>query len=474
MLLEIPYIATICGCSIGIFLFLVLVYASPFMSKESKRVKPRSEEDSRCTAFHIGLIVAGCVITCTGLFDLWYSTDPDVVRNRLMEAPWFSFVLGSILVSTGGSALFCSYEGKNSIDTKLMSIIWLWLLAFAVWDRARPPLMTVWVMYLCTALSSATMFVFPDMGPFSNFSIILAFIGMCVYLELGSLGFGPVASEQYLLGYAALFLGSVAAFLQCIALDSLSRTQAISAVVCGAVWCVFQGYLQSSWLASVLGLAGLAALVRFPQAAQQTASWSFMAAVSLWWFALRSRPGDPPLHFFDDYEPFAVALLVVFKLNLRRLLAVKSQENIAQGIWMENTFILVEKAVMAAWGYHLLFVLPTEETNYYFDTINCWLLPSIPSDSLGLYYLVNMASCLEDVLWWCTSGASTPRYFSSVAPADYRNGKDRDAFDNKLIGLYHVIMAGLLMGSYYSGKLPAHPPSLPAPLLTLSPSSQNT
>jgi hypothetical protein len=144
---------------------------------------------------------------------------------------------------------------------------------------------------------------------------------------------------------------------------------------------------------------------------------------------------------------------VLFKLNLRRLLAFKSLENISRGIWIENLSILVEKACMAAWGYHLLFVMPSDQYNYFFDTVLCWTTPSIPSGALNLYYLLNMASALEEVLWWCTSGASTPRYFSSMTPADYRNGKDRDAFDNKLISLYHVMMAGLLMGSYYTEHL---------------------
>lgn len=451
MLLELPPTVALVGSIIGLLLFLGLSYLASFMSRHFKRIKPKAEEDSRCSTYHVGLLVTGSIMLCIGLYDAWNMQQSFIARNRLIDAPIISVALGLLSISCGSSAIFSTNENKTSIDSKILSISWLWLVAFAVWDRARPPLFNLWAMFVLTGASSATIMIFPDSNGLINIAVTLGYMICCLALEL-SFGYGPVASEQLQLGHIALYLGGLGTSLLNFSLDTNSSTTKHIGLAIMCCWTVWFGYLLSSIVFLLVAFSALSAIFKFPQFSCQVGSWASTLGIFVWWIMLRLRPGNPPMSVFDGYEFFAVALLIVYKLNIRRLLAVRSLENIVLGIWVENVSIFVEKAAFCLWGYYLLFVYPAKENNFFFDTFLCWSHPAMPSFSLNLYYLVNMASCIEDVVWWITSGASTPRYFSSMTPSDYRNGRDRDAFDNKLIGLYHILTSMFLIGSYYSGK----------------------
>jgi hypothetical protein len=458
MLLDIPQFAAAGGLVLAVLLLFALCCGTSSMEKHCKRVKCKAEEEQRCCSYNFGMITAGCVIMMTGCYDLWHLTSPDVIQNRLMASPLVSIAIGIFGISIGSSPVFVPNDAKISMELKLISVIWLWVLAFAVWDRARPPLLTLWTFYGFTALSSVTMIIFPDLSTSFNCMIIFSFMILCCLIELGSVGYGAVSVEQYSLGYASLFLGGIGLYLQAIPLEFASKCSQSRVISVFFAWALLHGYLQGSVLIAVAGIASLVTLLNFPSYANTISNWCTSLSIMLWWYMLRVRPGDPPMHFFNNYEIFAIALFALFKLNIRRLLVYKSYDNILTSIWVENWSIWLEKSSLCLWAVHLLFLYPPVDANWYFDTLLCWTDPAIPNYSLNLYYLVNIASSVEDVMWWVTAGGSTPRYFSSTSPSDYRNGKDRDAFDNKLIGLYHLIMAGLLIGSYLSSKSRAAPP----------------
>ncbi|RYH25716.1 hypothetical protein EON65_15335 [archaeon] len=430
-----------------------MVYALPFIEKQCRRSKPVLDGEARTSSYHIGMLVFGCIAACVGLYDLWFLSDPGVVRNRLMESPVSSISIGILMIAVGSSSIYASNETKSSTELKLISIVWLWMLSFAVWDRARPPLLTLWMIYGFNVVSSITMFIFPDFGNYFQLTLIISFIILCAFIELGSMGFGPVDSEQYLTGFLAMFLGVVGAYTQVVPFESTSKYSQIGFVSVLSAWAVLHGYLQGSLLSAIVCIGILAALSQFPAYFSTLSTWSTTIALSLWWYMLRVRSGNPEVHYFSRYEIFAIIFLAIFKFNLRRLITLNAYENVAVGIWVENISLFIEKFSFFVWGAFILFVYPSVEMNWFFDTILCWTEPAIPNYSLVLFYLANTASAVEDVFWWLGSGSSSPRYFIPRSLQWYRNGRDRESFDNKLLGLYHLLLMGLLTGSYATNHL---------------------
>eukprot|EP01039_Chlorochromonas_danica_P003909 gene3909-4272_t len=376
-----------------------------------------------------------------------------ILLNRLHESPGFTLAIGGLLTIIGYASKTKKIDSLMTSSLKSYSMVWLWLVTFAIWDRARPPLISISIMYCLALLSTITIFIFPELHTYINGLIVFGMISVCSLLEVSSLGFGPVASEQILLTYLALLLGGIGVLWQVIRTENLLRHSIIIGLCC-CLWTFLCGYwfyddLSVSLVTTVL----ITCLSYFPTVTTSLSPWMSTIAIIVWWYALRCRPGDPILHYFDNYEIFAVPLLVIFKLNIRRLLAYQVSENIPKSIYLENFAILLEKTLMVFWTGYLLFVEPHNLENFFYQTILCYYPPAFPNFSYHIYYMIIMASAIEDCIWWIVSGGSTPRLFTTGRSLEYRNGKNRDVLDSKLIGIFHFLSAIFLIGTYYSEQV---------------------
>lgn len=126
--------------------------------------------------------------------------------------------------------------------------------------------------------------------------------------------------------------------------------------------------------------------------------WHFGSSYSLfaWWYMLRLRPGDHNANpaSLSDTPLMTICLGIVVKNAIRRLAMMAPLKQEAQNL----TMYFFEHTLFSVWGYYTVVVQEPLES-WLYDTVRCWSGPSYPSALFQLYYLMKVATHVEDTIY---------------------------------------------------------------------------
>ena len=318
--------------------------------------------------------------------------------NRLAGYPEFSILYGLSAILLGiASFLFHASHSEvwRKLDAGMTSGVVVPLFLIGVWDRARPIGVTIEHMVVIDVILQLSLTY--GFLPYGSSDVLLpTFVAIAWILELLPRYGGVVASSQY-----AYWLQSFYAVLggMLLRLADIKRKQPrvffrTIFVFYTITLFPFGYYLGLSNAAIVFGAISGAYVAFIPPRGHVLWHISSSFALYIWWFMLRTRPGDPPLPFTHDRSFFALVLFISVKNALRRIfmnIPFSSNE------MRTRCFILTEHLFFSGLGYQVL-VLDSNEAML-FNPILCWQSPQISPESFQLYYLLRISSIFEDVLY---------------------------------------------------------------------------
>jgi hypothetical protein len=384
---------------------------------KDRRWSPFEEPLNAWTSF--AYTVLGFVIFFTGVHDSLMP--PSMAVNNIALASGFSILYGASTIYLGiASMLFHASHAETwrKADAGMTSGVVIAPLVFGLWDHLRPPAAGTTGMIIAAAVLQFSLT--HGYLPYGSSDILLpSFVAILYVIEFLPRYGGAVDSEQYIVWIQGLLAVLVALLLRLAdvkrANDKFRSTvMNISfglIVVAAAALGLFNYFF---WGALVAWLA-----VSYNVSLGHVA-WHIGSAYSLflWWYMLRTRPGNVPAT--DGALPFPT----------------DDHRN--------RCFFFTEHLFFTVFGYYVMAVLPEREavgSSWLNDSTKCWVQPSYPTPDFYLFYLAKVGAHSEDLVmmaveWYRHSGTA-----GDTAPAHS---------DSKMV-LHHIVTAALCIFSWLSG-----------------------
>ena len=338
----------------------------------------------------------GVVMMYIGISD--YNPSERNEFNRLAASPEFSILYGISAIFLGvASCLFHASHSElwRKIDAGMTSGVVVPLFMIGIWDRARPigvsiEHMVVFNLILQLSLTYGYL-------PYGSSDILLpTFVAIAWILELHPRYGGVVSPSQYtewmrsfyaVLGGMLLRLADIKRKLPKFLLRTILAFYVITIFPFG----YFLGFSDRVIIFGLL--SGIFVALNPPRGHLM---WHICSSFALyiWWYMLRTRPGDPKLPFSHDRSFYSFALFIAVKNAMRRIfMSLPFHNNEVR----DRYFILLEHMFFTGIGYYVLVVEPRE--SMLFNPILCWTYPRFSSENFHLYYLLRISSIFEDVIF---------------------------------------------------------------------------
>ncbi|KAJ1415964.1 hypothetical protein B484DRAFT_157626 [Ochromonadaceae sp. CCMP2298] len=262
--------------------------------------------------------VFGLMILVVGLYDL-YAEEP---QNRMTADAGFSLLLGLSCVYLGVSSfLFHASHAEvwRKADAAMTIGVLFPLAVFSIWDRNR----LQGLDYTFTlGLSVLLLFSFTNgYVPYGSSDVVLpALVALVWTLEFWP-RYGGYLHPAELLYLLRSFCGLVGGVLLRAA-DIKRNAPTTRTLLLAAYSLIVLAFALTVDVFDTLTLCGAAAgLVTLHNPARGHIFWHGASAYSIyiWWYALRTRPGDPLTPYGADNILFAVVLMFALKNAVRRI-----------------------------------------------------------------------------------------------------------------------------------------------------------
>lgn len=318
--------------------------------------------------------------------------------NRLSSFPEFSILYGISAIFLGiASFLFHASHSEvwRKIDAGMTSGVVVPLFLLGVWDRARPIGVTIEHMVIINVILQLSLTY--GYLPYGSSDVLLpTFVALAWILELLPRYGGVVSSTQYAY-WMQSFYAVIGGML--LRLADIKRKQPrffSRTILAFYLLTLFPfGFFLGLYNGVIVFGAIAGAYVAY-QPPRGHVLWHIASSFALyiWWYMLRTRPGDPSFPFSNDRSFFALALFISVKNALRRIfmsIPFPSDE------MRVRCFILLEHIFFTGLGYHILVLDPNEAM--LFNPILCWKSLRLSSEAFQLYYTLRISSVFEDVLY---------------------------------------------------------------------------
>ncbi|KAJ1387908.1 hypothetical protein B484DRAFT_409774 [Ochromonadaceae sp. CCMP2298] len=343
--------------------------------------------------------VFGIVICVVGTYDYFEYAHVDA-PNRMAQDNGFSVMIGSFLMYLGLTSFL--FHASHSADwwkanNGMTSGVMIPLVLFAVWDRVRLPGMhSTIVLSFCSFLLFSLTYGYTP--PWSLDLLFPLSVAIVVFSELCPRYGGALHADQYMYFCQCMLCASGGALLRAVDLyRNNTRTRQIL-LLCYAlglgVYCLLSSFTDD------IALCGMVcgALVLFnPARGHACWHWASAYAVYLWWYMLRTRPGNPRTPYGLDRVLVSLLLFAALKNALRRII-MKLPARILAPDYHDRVRLTLEHLVFSLWGYYSIVVVPTQNQSWLYHTVLCWYTPTYPTPGFTLYYIARVAALVEDGL----------------------------------------------------------------------------
>jgi hypothetical protein len=234
-------------------------------------------------------------------------------------------------------------------------------------------------------------------------AIILTFYFLELYPRWG----GVVDSEQYRYWIYSLYV-TLVSFLMRLA-DIRQKVQNVfnlairGSLALSAIMCFIYG---PSNLLVVVTTACVLTVWRFPSRGHIFWHIGGSYALFIWWYMLRTRPGNPASAPAGGDPPdrtiVTIVFFIVMKNAARRLFMNFPATYFPTQVHKDRLFFLAEHLLFTIWGWNALVSDPEtqrEGSSWLLYPKRCWEQPPFPSENFRLYYFVKVATSVEDVLF---------------------------------------------------------------------------
>ena len=317
------------------------------------------------------------------------------------------------------------------------------LLTMGLWDRARPVGITPFVMILLTILLQLSLT--NGYLPYGSSDILLpSLVAIAWILELLPRYGGVVAVEQYTLWGQCFYAVVAGVFLRAadIKRKNTSSFRTLLTLHFSLTLAMLLFLYQPLHSIAFPGLVFGLVVIMSPSKGH--IFWHLASSFSLfiWWFMLRTRPGNPSFPFSEDRSLLSIAFYLAVKNAIRRLFMTAilpsffpSSEDLK-----ERLRVLLEHIFFCALGLYVLVVEADKNSSVSLlrFPMECWRTPPLPSDLFVVYFLTQMGSKLEDVIFMAYRITSSPSSSQGYSK------------DMKMVA-HHAVTALLMVASFLSG-----------------------
>ena len=349
--------------------------------------------------------VVGVVMLCVGVNDYLLMSDD----NRVSKDSAFSVLYGLSCCYLGiASFLFHAshYETWRKADAGMTSGSLVAPLILELWDRVPPPSVSALTMVGLAFLLQLS-FTHGYLPYGSSDILVPAIILTFYFLELHPRWGGVVDTEQYRYWIYSLYI-TLVSFLMRLA-DIRQKVQHVfniairGSLALSAIMCFIYG---PDNLLVLIATACVLFIWRYPSRGHIFWHIGGSYGLFIWWFMLRTRPGNPaPVPAGGDPPDRALITIVFFiviKNAARRLFMNFPASYFPTQVHKDRVFFVVEHLFFAMWGWNALVSDPEmqkEGSSWLLYPKRCWEQPPFPSENFRLYYFVKVATSVEDVLY---------------------------------------------------------------------------
>jgi hypothetical protein len=366
--------------------------------------------------------VFGFVIFATSVSDYYARANDEPAPNRTAMFPEFGLLYGASSIWLGiASFMFHASHAEpwRKADAGMTSGVVVALVAFALWDRLRPPGMDATVLVLLAALLQFSL-THGYLPYGSSDTLLPTLVGIAFAVELLPRYGGPVDPYQYY-SWAATLYGTLCGMLLRLA-DIKRENKPMFTKVTRILMVItvfpFGYYLGPFHPVIIFGVLGMAWVLKEPSRGHIW--WHLGSSYALfgWWYMLRTRPDDPIDNAVEpDTMWWAVLWFGVIKNAVRRIFFVLPFPTERH---RDRLFFTIEHIVWTLWGYYVIYVEPETQapgSSWLFNHDQIWVMPTFPSKLFHLYYLAKTGGALEDLVYRWVAIANHKKAAAAAAVA---------------------------------------------------------
>jgi TLC domain len=318
------------------------------------------------------------------------------------------------------------------------------LLLIGLWDRVKPVGASSTLMIMSTLIIQYSLT--NGYLPYGSSDILVpTFIGIAWILELNPRFGGVVDQIEYKYWGQCCYAILLGVLLRAVDIKR-NNTRLVSqlfmvVVVLSLLFVSYLGY--EDW---VLFIGVLSSIIVYTYPLRGHVLWHITSsfAMYIWWYNIRQRSSDPEALVTPsaDRAILSIALYITVKNAIRRiimLLPTYSSE------LKQRYYILSEHVLLTIFGYYILVVAVDSNTqsSMLFVTSLAWTTAPLPTPIFHLYYLIQIATRLEDLLYM-----STTIYLDSTATSMATNDSKPDKSRDIKMLVHHIVTAVLCVSSY--------------------------
>eukprot|EP01038_Epipyxis_sp_PR26KG_P004807 gene4807-6735_t len=384
--------------------------------------------------------------------------------NRIITDPLFSLAYGGCCIYLGiASFLFHASHTEvwRKADAGMTSGVVIPLLTFAIWDRSRPPAMSAPILnflglILLISLTSGYL-------PYGSSDVLVpSFVAIGWILELAPRYGGVVDNEQYKY-WLQSFLGLVGGMLLRAIDIKRKQISAKNYLFIGYGLVVFGFGLLIGLTDFTIIICALSGLIVYKYPERGHICWHIFSSFALynWWHMMRIRPGDPSTPFSADSQVISIIFFIGIKNGIRRIFM-----NIPAYIFptteiRDKTMFFFEHLLFTIWGLQVIILTPGAKFSWFYNPKLCWIPPLYPTDEFRLFYIVKVATHIEDLLYLFSMQYvfSHKRDQHSINVASTVTAEvnlnlppsDKDRRKDAMMDIHHLATAILCISSFFTG-----------------------